>query len=361
VSCRQSIALSHAWSTFSDVSLSEISLISAVVLPISSNDLVNRYHYQQNESPSPQASATLGDSSNPRFWPFGIQEFNGLDGKWSHEPSSALDEEPQAPWEDFGSYEADEEEAVRELHVRDVHYNTPEVSVPGTLHEGQMAESKLQTLVPVPMDQSNSNPLPQNITPQGDAAEDEASDHVNKLPIPAVLPFGESAEICGTIGDSTSDPSAQEPTFPRDLSEIYAAINWPTLSVPEKVRTRDGADDSDTLQENLGDADEQQLKGPQDILTSQVKNHLAGMKAATLSPQDALYDADSETMRSRSRSPRLGATEKRRIKSPSALPKKYKLVVLGARDTDITMQVSHLLSDGSYFSSANQPSFSMAI
>ncbi|KAF1957608.1 hypothetical protein CC80DRAFT_443975, partial [Byssothecium circinans] len=45
VSFRSSTALSHAWSALSDISLSEISAISVVALPISSNDLSNGHYY----------------------------------------------------------------------------------------------------------------------------------------------------------------------------------------------------------------------------------------------------------------------------------------------------------------------------
>ncbi|ORY05929.1 P-loop containing nucleoside triphosphate hydrolase protein [Clohesyomyces aquaticus] len=44
-SFRSSIALSHAWSALSDVSLSDISVISTVALPISIDDLSNGHHY----------------------------------------------------------------------------------------------------------------------------------------------------------------------------------------------------------------------------------------------------------------------------------------------------------------------------
>ena len=45
VSFRTSMALSYAWSALSDVSLSDISNISVVALPISSSDLTNGQHY----------------------------------------------------------------------------------------------------------------------------------------------------------------------------------------------------------------------------------------------------------------------------------------------------------------------------
>ncbi|ORX94454.1 ras family-domain-containing protein [Clohesyomyces aquaticus] len=45
-SFRSSIALSHAWSALSDVSLSEISVITTVALPISLRDLANGHHYE---------------------------------------------------------------------------------------------------------------------------------------------------------------------------------------------------------------------------------------------------------------------------------------------------------------------------
>jgi hypothetical protein len=44
-SFRTSVALSHAWSALSEISLSDVSAISVVALPISCSDLVNGYHY----------------------------------------------------------------------------------------------------------------------------------------------------------------------------------------------------------------------------------------------------------------------------------------------------------------------------
>lgn len=48
VSYRSSIALSHAWTALSEISLSDISAISVVALPISSNDLLNGHYYQMS-------------------------------------------------------------------------------------------------------------------------------------------------------------------------------------------------------------------------------------------------------------------------------------------------------------------------
>ncbi|KAF2649457.1 hypothetical protein K491DRAFT_698082 [Lophiostoma macrostomum CBS 122681] len=48
-SFRSSVALSHAWSALSEISLSDISAISVVALPISCNDLVNGYHYRSRD------------------------------------------------------------------------------------------------------------------------------------------------------------------------------------------------------------------------------------------------------------------------------------------------------------------------
>jgi hypothetical protein len=50
VSFRTSMALSYAWSALSDVSLSNISNISVVALPISSSDLTNGHHYPSSAS-----------------------------------------------------------------------------------------------------------------------------------------------------------------------------------------------------------------------------------------------------------------------------------------------------------------------
>ncbi|KAK4186795.1 hypothetical protein QBC35DRAFT_553321 [Podospora australis] len=44
-SFRSSVALSHAWSAFSSLSLSDISNISVIALPIDSNELSNMQHY----------------------------------------------------------------------------------------------------------------------------------------------------------------------------------------------------------------------------------------------------------------------------------------------------------------------------
>ncbi|KAL1600827.1 hypothetical protein SLS60_007215 [Paraconiothyrium brasiliense] len=48
-SFRSSNALSHAWSALSDISLSDISAISVVALPISPDDLSNGHHYRQGQ------------------------------------------------------------------------------------------------------------------------------------------------------------------------------------------------------------------------------------------------------------------------------------------------------------------------
>jgi hypothetical protein len=50
VSYRSSVALSHAWTALSEISLSDISAISVVALPISSNDLLNGHYYQLSNS-----------------------------------------------------------------------------------------------------------------------------------------------------------------------------------------------------------------------------------------------------------------------------------------------------------------------
>lgn len=52
ISFRTSMALSYAWSALSDVSLSDISNISVVALPISSSDLTNGHHYPSSASSS---------------------------------------------------------------------------------------------------------------------------------------------------------------------------------------------------------------------------------------------------------------------------------------------------------------------
>jgi hypothetical protein len=49
-SYRSSAALSHAWTALSDISLSDVSVITVVALPISSNDLLNGHHYQTSSS-----------------------------------------------------------------------------------------------------------------------------------------------------------------------------------------------------------------------------------------------------------------------------------------------------------------------
>lgn len=46
VSFRSSVALSHAWSTLSDVSLSHISAISVIALPLSRSELTNGHYYR---------------------------------------------------------------------------------------------------------------------------------------------------------------------------------------------------------------------------------------------------------------------------------------------------------------------------
>jgi len=45
VSFRSSVGLSHAWTALSDISLSNISSISVVALPLTSKDVSNRHHY----------------------------------------------------------------------------------------------------------------------------------------------------------------------------------------------------------------------------------------------------------------------------------------------------------------------------
>jgi hypothetical protein len=45
VSFRSSIGLSHAWTALSEISLSDISAISVVALPIYSDDITNGHHY----------------------------------------------------------------------------------------------------------------------------------------------------------------------------------------------------------------------------------------------------------------------------------------------------------------------------
>jgi hypothetical protein len=49
-SYRSSAALSHAWTALSDISLSDVSVITVIALPISSNDLLNGHHYQTGSS-----------------------------------------------------------------------------------------------------------------------------------------------------------------------------------------------------------------------------------------------------------------------------------------------------------------------
>lgn len=76
VSFRSSIAPSHAWTALSDLSLSDISNLSVVALPIQSNDLTNPQHYTfrraeagpDNQSsllklPGPLRSTTLADDT----------------------------------------------------------------------------------------------------------------------------------------------------------------------------------------------------------------------------------------------------------------------------------------------------------
>jgi hypothetical protein len=50
VSYRSSVGFSHAWTALSDISLSDVSVITVVALPISSNDLLNGHHYQTGNS-----------------------------------------------------------------------------------------------------------------------------------------------------------------------------------------------------------------------------------------------------------------------------------------------------------------------
>ena len=49
-SFRSSVALSHAWSALSDVSLSDVSNISTVALPVTFTELANGYHYKPKTS-----------------------------------------------------------------------------------------------------------------------------------------------------------------------------------------------------------------------------------------------------------------------------------------------------------------------
>ncbi|KAH7350277.1 hypothetical protein BKA66DRAFT_476671 [Pyrenochaeta sp. MPI-SDFR-AT-0127] len=48
-SFRSSMALSHAWSALSDISLSDISLVSVVALPVLMDDITNTHHYTFHE------------------------------------------------------------------------------------------------------------------------------------------------------------------------------------------------------------------------------------------------------------------------------------------------------------------------
>jgi hypothetical protein len=45
VSVRRSVAISHAWSALSDISLSDISALSVVALPLFLTEITNAYHY----------------------------------------------------------------------------------------------------------------------------------------------------------------------------------------------------------------------------------------------------------------------------------------------------------------------------
>ena len=64
-SFRSSVASSHAWSALSDVSLSDVSAISVVCLPISCNDLSNGYHYRTPKRPVIGAPVLLSSTSLP--------------------------------------------------------------------------------------------------------------------------------------------------------------------------------------------------------------------------------------------------------------------------------------------------------
>jgi hypothetical protein len=50
-SFRSSIAQTHAWTALSDVSLSEISIMSVVALPLRRDDIGNQHHYIIQGSP----------------------------------------------------------------------------------------------------------------------------------------------------------------------------------------------------------------------------------------------------------------------------------------------------------------------
>jgi hypothetical protein len=60
-SFRSSLALSHAWSVLSDASLSDISAISVVALPLVHSDLTNGHYYQLESN-----HATTPAAQNPK-------------------------------------------------------------------------------------------------------------------------------------------------------------------------------------------------------------------------------------------------------------------------------------------------------
>ena len=65
-SFRSSVARSHAWSNLSDISLSEISAIAVIALPISPKSIANGYHYEQAgyiRRPLPLPSTTANNAS----------------------------------------------------------------------------------------------------------------------------------------------------------------------------------------------------------------------------------------------------------------------------------------------------------
>ena len=76
-SFRSSVVGSHAWSALSDVSLSEISVISVIVLPIFISDISNSHHYHfgkvidplYEEDPPDLRSASLSTSSTQSVTP----------------------------------------------------------------------------------------------------------------------------------------------------------------------------------------------------------------------------------------------------------------------------------------------------
>lgn len=336
VSCRQSIAFSHAWSSFSEVSLSEISLISVVALPIASGDLANGHHYQHNETALSSQSVVSGavtgtlpapfeSNSDIRRWPFGIREYQ------DNESPLTRGDKPD-PSKGFESHESALEVSSEEEKPLIVSHGDVSFQVSG--NEPPIIPA------PISVDRSDTTSAPFNTEPHTDAISvDVVSELLDKLPMPDVLPLGESAEVFDAAGAS-KDASAQElapaSNSPKDVFEIP----WPVHSESRKSRTPNADDGADTVQAHENSAGEKETKDVQDSLTPQMKTHRARRSVTTLCPQDALYDADSEKI-SRARSPRSMAAEKRRVRSP--FPTKYTLVVVGGGGegkSDITTQVS---------------------